>query len=110
MALAYFAMDGNYGEVQNALIVETDQFTTYDWEAIDNARDNERCEVAFAIAKKYDGLRGPVIPVDENELPQMLETLEAVIAFLTRSGSVGWAAELGDIRDVLERSGVSLDS
>ena len=43
----------------------------------------------------------------KSEAAQILATLEAVIAYHSTTGAPGFAEELGDIRDVLNRSGIT---
>lgn len=47
----YFAMDGNYGDAEKIVIVDTSDWDEDDWAAVEYARDGEeRMEIARAIA------------------------------------------------------------
>lgn len=47
----YFAMDGNYGEAEKIVIVDTSDWDDDDWAAVEYARDGEeRMEIARSIA------------------------------------------------------------
>lgn len=48
MKLSYFAEDGNYGTCE-VLVVNTENWTAEDWEAIENATDLTRIDVANKI-------------------------------------------------------------
>jgi hypothetical protein len=50
---AYYAQDGNYGSADGIVIVPTYDFTPEECEAIENAGDNERAELAREIAEKH---------------------------------------------------------
>jgi len=47
----YFAADGSYGNAENIFIVDTYEFTAYDWKRIEEATDDERHWVAREIAR-----------------------------------------------------------
>jgi hypothetical protein len=48
----YFATDGNYGTAHGLIVLNTEQFTEADWQAIEEASDNERATTAQAIAER----------------------------------------------------------
>ena len=48
----YFAQDGNFGSATNLVVVVTENFTTKDWQNIDEASDSDRARVALAISKR----------------------------------------------------------
>jgi hypothetical protein len=48
----YFSTDGNYGTAQGLLVINTERFTEADWQAIEEASDNERATTAQAIADR----------------------------------------------------------
>lgn len=50
---AYYAQDGNYGSADGIVIVPTYNFTPEECEAIEDARDNERADLAREIAEKH---------------------------------------------------------
>lgn len=106
MPYTYFAADGNFGDAQDLILVDTDTFQSDDWDYLLNLSDSDRSTEAYAMAVNRDRIAGDAVVVPENERAQMNETLEAVITFLTRSGAYGWAEELGDIRDVINRMAV----
>jgi len=45
----YFAMDGNYGDAEKFLVVDTSSWDDDDWAAIEYAKDEERLEIARQI-------------------------------------------------------------
>jgi len=45
----YFAMDGNYGDAEKILVVDTSTWDDDDWAAIEYAKDDERLEIARQI-------------------------------------------------------------
>jgi len=45
----YFAMDGNYGDAERFLVVDTSNWDDDDWAAIEYAKDEERLEIARQI-------------------------------------------------------------
>ena len=49
--LSYFAVDGNYGNADGIVIVDTASWTEDDWQVIDEAGDRDRASVALALAK-----------------------------------------------------------
>lgn len=53
MSNSYFAMDGSYGDAEEILIVDTDQWTEDDWDSVHNASDDGRSDVAQSIIEKY---------------------------------------------------------
>lgn len=109
MALTYFAQDGNYGAAEGLVIIDTQEWKYDDWQDVDQTSDLVRSEQARSSATKYDGLVGPAVIIGEDEIPQVMLTLETVINYLTSQGLVGWAEELGDVRDVLERTTYSVE-
>ena len=53
MSKSYFALDGSYGDATEILIVDTDDWTPEEWDAINYATDDERSDMAQAIVEKY---------------------------------------------------------
>lgn len=51
----YFATDGNYGDAENILVVDTDNFTNEDWIAISEELDYYRTDLVREIAGKRNG-------------------------------------------------------
>lgn len=49
MALHYFAADGNFGNADELLVVDTSDWTDEDWERIEEAYDFQKPYVASAI-------------------------------------------------------------
>ena len=49
----YFAEDGNYGDGESILIIDTDGWTDEMWEAIDSACDNDRIVIAHRFFHGY---------------------------------------------------------
>lgn len=60
MSKHYFATDGNYGGADGLVVVDTSDWTEDEWDAVDNARDNERPAIALAFSK---------VDPDQLELP-----------------------------------------
>lgn len=52
MLHVYFAVDGSYGNAVDMIEVNTENWTEEDWEAIEQASDSERIEVARDLAKR----------------------------------------------------------
>jgi len=101
---AYFANDGNYGDATDIVLVDASTFTDTDWEYFDGLREWDRASEAYAMAYNRDHTAGGAILATDDEVAQMVETLEAVIDYLIQNaadGNIGWAEQLGDIRDVL---------
>lgn len=49
----YFAEDGNYGDANGLVIIETTDWTEKDWDMFEDHRDWERPKAAEKIANKY---------------------------------------------------------
>lgn len=47
-------MDGNFGDANNIVIVDTSKWCEADWEDIDNCSDHERPQMALKIAASYN--------------------------------------------------------
>ena len=50
----YFATDGNYGDVDGLVIIETTRWTELDWEDLEGSSDELRPATAETISKKYN--------------------------------------------------------
>jgi hypothetical protein len=50
---SYFAPDGNYGDAEGLLLLDTTDWSEDDWLAIEEAGDFNRTQVAQDIAKSY---------------------------------------------------------
>lgn len=50
----YFALDGNYGDADGIVIVDTTGWSEEDWTAIDEVGDADRANLAYALAKADD--------------------------------------------------------
>jgi len=48
----YFATDGNYGDANGILLVNTENWLARDWVQIEDSTDSTRIQTAEAIAKK----------------------------------------------------------
>jgi len=105
--ILYVAEDGNYGDAHNMLLVDASNFTPEDWDALNYVGDTDRQFEATEIGVSHDA--EPIVWcwATKNEAAQILATLEAVIAYHSTTGAPGFAEELGDIRDVLNRSGIT---
>lgn len=60
MATSYFAIDGNYGNADGIVIVETSDWSEDDWSAIEMAGDADRASVAYALAKSDEQQRAEI--------------------------------------------------
>jgi len=49
----YFATDGNYGDGEGILLLDTNDWTEEMWEAIDEATDSMRIVIAHRFAHGY---------------------------------------------------------
>lgn len=49
----YFSQDGNYGDADALLVVDTTDWTNEDWDEIDEAPDYDRPRIARLISNKY---------------------------------------------------------
>ena len=48
----YFALDGNYGEAQGMVVIDTTKWSEDDWTQIEEASDSERAQVALDLTNK----------------------------------------------------------
>jgi hypothetical protein len=48
----YFATDGNYGDAEDILVIDSDLFTNEDWINISEELDYHRAELAQTIYKQ----------------------------------------------------------
>lgn len=53
MSNSYFALDGSYGDATEILIVDTDDWTPEEWDAIYYATLDDRSDMAQQIIDKY---------------------------------------------------------
>ena len=53
--MSYFAIDGNYGDADFLVVMDTTQWTAEDWDAIDESSDYRRIRTAQEIQEKYNG-------------------------------------------------------
>jgi hypothetical protein len=52
--LAYFAVDGNYGDASGLVVMETTHWSEIDWEIIEEADDWVRPSVARVLTESYE--------------------------------------------------------
>lgn len=52
MSHTYFAVDGSYGNGVDILVVDTSSWTEEDWNAVDEASDSERIEIARNLTNR----------------------------------------------------------
>ena len=52
--LAYFALDGNYGEASGLVVMETTHWEKVDWDIIDATPDEHRASVAKLLTESYE--------------------------------------------------------
>jgi hypothetical protein len=60
VATSYFAIDGNYGNADGIVIVETSDWSEDDWSAVEMAGDADRASVAYALAKSDEQQRAEI--------------------------------------------------
>ena len=60
----YFAMDGNYGDAESIVIVDTSYWDDDDWAAIEFASNSERMEIARQIADGEYNSNQLALPLD----------------------------------------------
>jgi hypothetical protein len=53
MSVSYFAMDGNYGDADGIVLVETSTFSESEWTEIEEASDHERANLAVEISDRH---------------------------------------------------------
>jgi hypothetical protein len=102
-------------QTTDLLVVSIKTFTQSDWEYLDGLNDLDRASEAYAMAYNRDEeVKGTdVLVANETEIVQMVETLEAVIAYMLNNAAdtnVGFAEQLGDIRDFLTTRNLSTES
>lgn len=104
--MLYVAQDGSYGDATDLLLVDATDFTSEDYEALDAVDDGYRREEAAEIGtyRMAEPLRWAWMT--EAEAAQMLDSLEAAVRILTDAGQIGIAEQIGDVRDVFNRSGI----
>lgn len=104
--MLYVAKDGSYGDATDLLLVNATDFTNEDFDSLDAVDDGSRREEAAEIGtyRMAEPLRW--CWATEAEAAQMLDSLEAAIRILTDAGQVGIAEQIGDVRDVFNRSGI----
>lgn len=67
--LHYFALDGNYGNADGIVLVDTSTWSEDDWSAIEMAGDSDRASVAYALAKSDESQRAEIHQaVEEGDL------------------------------------------
>lgn len=52
MTAHYFATDGNYGNAENLLVCDTDNWHESDWLRIEHTTDQDRIVVALEISRE----------------------------------------------------------
>jgi len=53
-SLHYFASDGNYGNADGLVVMETTFWTADDWDIIDQTSDDDRGTVARLLTESYE--------------------------------------------------------
>lgn len=105
--LLYVASDGSYGNAADLLLVNAADFTPDDWESLDGVDDRYRQEEAAEIG--VFRMAEPVVWawMTDNEAAEVTLALQTAINVLTDKDNMGLAERLGDVRDVLARSGIT---
>jgi len=52
--MTYFATDGNYGDAEGIVIIDTQSWTEDEWTIIDETPDRQRASVALSLSKSND--------------------------------------------------------
>jgi hypothetical protein len=47
----YFATDGNYGNAENLIIIDTTDWTEDEWDIIDQSPENDRTKIAQQLSQ-----------------------------------------------------------
>lgn len=53
-SMHYFAVDGNYGDAQGLVVMETTHWDETDWDIIESTSDENRPAVAQALTESYE--------------------------------------------------------
>ncbi len=65
----YFALDGNYGNADGMVVVDTTSWSEADWQAIDEVGDADRATLALALARSDEAGRSDLRQaVEDNDL------------------------------------------
>ena len=64
--VAYFASDGNYGDANGIVLIDTSEWTEDEWEEIDGMTDSERYEFVLALEYAAKMADAPVDTATEN--------------------------------------------
>jgi hypothetical protein len=62
MTKHYFAVDGNFGNAEGLVTIDTSDWTEDEWFAIDDASDSDRIRVALELAEAHDEEIQPKLP------------------------------------------------
>jgi hypothetical protein len=60
----YFAADGSYGSADEMLVVNTSNWTQLDFKCVEECGDDERLEIASAIAKRVAVGNSDALPLE----------------------------------------------
>jgi len=101
--MLYIAPDGNYGDSQGLTFVDTTNFSAVDWNLIDEVNDYDRIDAAIDCAINQGSDIITYATFTEAEKAEMIDTLEGAINMMLSDGRPGLAAQLGDIRDILNK-------
>lgn len=104
--LMYVAADGSYGDATGLTLVNVTEFTNDDYEALELHGDADRADFAADIAHSHDHDETVWAWMTKSEATQVLRSLSEAVELLIRHGCIGTAEEVGDMRDVLHRSGI----
>lgn len=64
----YFALDGNYGEAQGLVVIDTTKWSEDDWTQIEEAGDSERAQVALSLTNKNSQCIVILTPIRKGKL------------------------------------------
>lgn len=53
MSITYFAMDGNYGDADGIVLVQTEEWTEAEWDMVETCTDSERADLAVEISQNH---------------------------------------------------------
>ena len=101
--MLYISPDGNYGDSQGLTFVDTADFNNEDWLLIDETGDYDRIDAATDCAINRGSDIITYATFTETEKAEMIDTLEGAINLMLSVRLPGLAAQLGDIRDILNK-------
>jgi hypothetical protein len=108
LRLVYISNDGTYGDATDLTLVDVTDFTSDDFDQLDAVPDRERGAEAGEIAaiRNADPIVFAWMTADEAE--EAIAVLVHAIDLLIEDGRIGAAEQVGDVRDLLTRTGLGV--